>query len=257
MVSATGAPWGEAFLVDDEPGNPIRLEQVDATDFVLRSRIEFLGDMGLSPEAYPDITDEMKAAARMLDNSDRRSDLASVPQFFRWFANPYGEYTPAALIHDSLIVGGEPNAGTLGDDAAADRYFRFLLDAAGVRFFRRWIMWAAVALRTRWAVGGLRRLGLVVWVALSVVGITSFFSAVGDLVLDTGALVDLDPWAVLVISMATPLLVGGLWGRQWGASVVAAVVAPWILPPTLLAAVAYLVYCALEFGGRLLGGLRR
>ncbi|MEM9608911.1 MAG: DUF1353 domain-containing protein [Actinomycetota bacterium] len=245
-------PWGDQFLIDDEPGNPIRLEQIDAKEFVLRSTIEFHGDMGLSRESYPEITEEMKAEARRLD-AGGRSDLASVPQFLRWFANPYGVYTPAALIHDDLIVGGEANAGTLRSDAAADRYFRFLLRAAGVDFFRRWIMWAAVALRTRWAVGGRRRAFLIVWIALSVLGLTAFFSAVGELLFDTGTVLDIDSWPLLIGSAATPFVAGGLWGKQWGASLVAAVAAPWILPPTLLAAVAYVSYRVLELGANVAG----
>ena len=80
------------------------------------------------------------------------SDLASVPPFLRWFTDPYGAYTPAALIHDKLIT-KQPNGGPLKDDAASDRFFRFMLDSVGVPFFKRWIMWADVALRTRYAVG--------------------------------------------------------------------------------------------------------
>ncbi|MEM9037776.1 MAG: DUF1353 domain-containing protein [Actinomycetota bacterium] len=245
------APWGDSFLIDGSPDGPIRLEQADGKEFVLRSDIEFHGDMGLPAEKYPAITDEMRAAARRLD-AGGGSDLASVPQFVRWFANPYGVYTPAALIHDSQIT-KQPNGGSLGSDVAADRYFRFLLDAAGVDFFRRWIMWAAVALRTRGAAGGLRLVGLITWVALSFVGIVAFFSALGDLAFETGTLLDIGPGPLLIASALTPFVAGGLWGKQWGAGLVAAVAAPWILPPSVLAIAGYCIYWVLERAGRLVG----
>jgi hypothetical protein len=142
-------PWGGAFLVNGHPDSPIELDQYTAKDFVFVGTLSFLGDMGLDEKKYPKITEEMKQKARALDGSLLgQSDLASVPRFLRWFELPYGRHTPAALIHDGLIFDGKPNKGALGSDTAADRYFRYMLAAVGVPFFKRWIMWAAVALRT-------------------------------------------------------------------------------------------------------------
>ena len=242
-------PWGSHFLIDGASGGPIQLGQTDASSFRVESRIEFIGDMGLPSEKYPHITDEMREKASVLEPGET-SDLASVPPFVRWFADPYGAYTPAALIHDKLIV-DVPNGGALGDDAASDRYFRFMLESVGEPFFKRWIMWAAVALRTRWAVGGWRRLLLFVWLVLATIGIASFVSAVVDLVADTGTLFDVAPWNLRGISVVTPGVAGALWGKQWGASLVAAVAAPWILPPTILAVAGTVIYLALEQLGRI------
>ena len=47
-----------------------------------------------------------------------------------------------------------------------------------------------------------------------------------------------------------PFVAAPLWGRQYGASLVAAVAALWILPPALLGVIGYLVYQALEAGAR-------
>ncbi|MEO1060009.1 MAG: DUF1353 domain-containing protein [Actinomycetota bacterium] len=245
-------PWGSNFLIDDTTDGPVQLGQLDAKQFVLRSRIEFTGDMGLPAEKYAHITDSMKKDAAILVPGER-SDLASVPPFMRWFANPYGEYTPAALIHDKLIV-DEPNGGPLKDDAASDRFFRFMLESVGVPYFKRWIMWAAVALRTRWAVGGWRRIGLVAWVVLAAIGIWAFGVAAVSIVWDTATPGDIGAWALLGISVVMPFAAGALWGKQWGASLVAAIAAPWILPPTILAVLGTGIYLALEWVGKLVSG---
>lgn len=245
------SPWGSHFLIDETSDGPLKLGQIDAKQFVLGSRIEFTGDMGLPAAKYRKITDGMRNDARILVPGET-SDLASVPPFLRWFTDPYGAYSPAALIHDKLIT-KQPNDGPLKDDAASDRFFRYMLESVGVPFFKRWIMWAAVALRTRWAVGGWRRILLLVWVVTAAVGIVAFGSAVADLVADTGTVFDVAPWTLLGIAVVTPFVAGLLWGKQWGASLVAAIAAPWILPPTVVAVAGTLVYLALEWGGRLVG----
>lgn len=242
--------WGPDFLIDGRIDGPLRLEQVNGREFELRSHIEFTGDMGLDHPSFRDITDEMRADARTLDASVGRSDLASVPRFLRWFADPYGVYTPAALIHDDLIVGGAPNAGTLGNDAAADRYFRFMLASSGVAYFRRWIMWAAVALRTRWAVGGHRRVLLLLWVVVALLGNAAAFALLADVVFGTGLPDVVGRGGLALFAATAPVVAGLLWGRQWGASIVAALAAPWILPPTVLAVVGYVIYAVIERLGR-------
>ena len=60
----------------------------------------------------------------------------------------------------------------------------------------------------------------------------------------TGAVVG-NPWVVLAATLA-PFPFAALWGRQYGAGVVASYTAPWVLPPTLVAAIGYGVYAALE-----------
>jgi Protein of unknown function (DUF1353) len=247
------APWCAAFTVDDSPDGRIRLEQVTAKDFLLRSKLSFVGDMGLA--GYPDITDDMRADARFVDQSKLGdSDLASVPLFLRWFEGPYGRHTPAALIHDYLIMSGEPNGGALKDDAASDRYFRFMLKAVGVPFFKRWIMWAAVAMRTRWAVGGGRRISLVAWLVIALAGVTAFVVAAAAIVTGGEAPGDVDKWALLGVSLVVAVGASVLWGRQIGAGLVAAAAALWILPPTVVAALGYAVYWVLERLARAIGG---
>jgi Protein of unknown function (DUF1353) len=247
-------PWGASFLVDGLPNAPIELDQYTAKDFVFVGNLSFAGDMGLDEKKYPKITAEMKQKARGLDGSLLgRSDLASVPRFLRWFELPYGRHTPAALIHDGLIFNGKPNEGALGSDIAADRYFRYMLAAVGVPFFKRWIMWAAVALRTRWAVRGWRRLTIVLWVILSALGIAAFALAASAIMSGGAAPGDINEWVLLAGALVAPLLAGALWGKQWGASLVTAVAAPFRLLPAAIAAIGYTIYWVLERLGRAIG----
>ena len=84
------------------------------------------------------------------------TDMASIPPFMRWFVNNYGRHSLAAIIHDRLITDGAPNSGVLGSDSLSDCFFREMMGVAGVPWLKRWIMWSAVAMRTRWAARGWR-----------------------------------------------------------------------------------------------------
>ena len=127
-----------------------------------------------------------------------------------------------------------------------------MLQAVGVPFFKRWIMWAAVAYRTRWAVGGFRRAALVLWLLLAAAGIAAFTWAIVALATGGDGPGGLNAWALLGVALAGPLVAGVLWQRQWGAAVVTAAGAPFVLPPAVLAAVGYAVYWVLERAARAL-----
>jgi hypothetical protein len=112
-------------------------------------------------------------------------------------------------------------------------------------------MWSAVALRTRWAVGGIRRLSVLVWLVLSATGITSFGWAVGSATFGWDDPVD--TWALLVVALLLPFVAAFLWGKQYGAGIVAAIAALWILPAAALAGLGYLAYLVLERAAHLIG----
>ena len=149
------------------------------------------------------------------------------------------------------MIVDRPNAGTLGSDTVADTMFREMMKSAGVPWLKRWIMWCAVALRTRWAAGGVRRLSLIAWLVLAITGIASFVSAMGTWVFGWGSVID--PGWLLVIALALPFASARLWGKQWGASLVAAVAALWIIPAAAFALVGFGVYLALEWLARRAG----
>ncbi|MFT3855422.1 MAG: DUF1353 domain-containing protein [Ilumatobacteraceae bacterium] len=172
------------------------------------------------------------------------TDLASIPWFMRWFVNTYGKHTLAAILHDQLI-GDRANSGALGSDTLADRFFREMMGTAGVRWLKRWIMWAAVAIRSRWAVGGIKRAGLILWFLLAIGGIglgaASFGAAAG-----WGHLFGWSGWALLAVAAVLPVVSAPLWGKQFGASLIAAPVAMFLLPAAVLAAVGMAIYLVLE-----------
>jgi hypothetical protein len=248
---------GDAFVVDD-PGGLVGLEQLSEVDFRVTTGFEFK-DLEVRERLITSIVRKRNPsrtaaqATTMVDAActytvkgkppqDVETDLASIPSFMRWFVNTYGLHTLAALLHDNLIV-GEPNEGVLESDTLSDRFFREMLRCCGVRFLKRWIMWAAVALRTRWAAGGIRQASVLIWGLLAAAGITAFVWSLGAF---AGWPHLLAPWWMLVIAVAMPFVAAPLWGRQYGASLVAAVAALWILPPALLGVIGYLVYRALE-----------
>jgi hypothetical protein len=225
--------WRHGFDIDGQAGGPIRLAQVDRRFFELRSRIDYRGDTGLD-NRVPDAT---IAKIRTLDPQERfLTDLGSVPGPTRWFLGAYGEHTPAVVIHDWLIPTSERSGLDGMTDQHADRYLRFMLDEVGVRWLKRWIMWAAVALRTRYAAGGLRRISVVIWLVAALLGLSTFLYT----------LVIGDPSWVTVAAGVAPALFAGLWGRQYGAGLIAGLTVPWLLPPTVLAVIGYAIYWVLE-----------
>ncbi|WP_238418905.1 DUF1353 domain-containing protein [Gordonia sp. 'Campus'] len=258
-------PWlvapASGFVVDDPSGRgEVEIAQVDERQFVVRNAFRFshpaieeylveqLVDRGTTKAEALRAVD---TARTFLPREDNPTDLASIPRFLRWFENPYGLHSLAALIHDELIT-GTANSGALGSDTLSDRFFREMMRASGVPWLKRWIMWSAVALRTRWVAGGARRLSVVVWLLLSVVGIGA---AVGS----SGALLFGWPWPVsspsvsLVLALLMIFVAAPLWGRQWAASLVAAVAALWILPAAIVAYCAYALYLLSERAARTVG----
>jgi hypothetical protein len=100
------------------------------------------------------------------------TDLASIPGFASWLVPKDGRHTQAALVHDAMIVNRAKKElpdfessppGIVVDDAEADAIFRRGMKVSGVPPVRRWMIWAAVAVRTCLLFGTWRqRIGLVV-----------------------------------------------------------------------------------------------
>ena len=245
-------PWRVApnsgFEVDDAHGE-VGLIQIDRTQFrvdrafrftdpaVTEKMVKRLTDNGHTPE---DARKRVDDARTFTPNDENPTDLASVPRYMRWFETAYGLHTLAAILHDNLIV-DQSDGGVLQSDTMSDHFFRKMLKAVGVGWLKRWIMWAATALRSRWAAGGKRRASIVLWLLLALSG----------LVLATTATLTGHPF-VLLAALTLPLAASALWGRQYGAGLVASAAAPWILPPAILAGIGYLIYSVLEWVARTL-----
>lgn len=158
-------PWvvtdGYSGFEVDDPLGRASAAQVDLDHFVLTTGVRFVDEPTIaayrrrlieSGSSSAQAT-EMVDRARHLGPGEVATDLASVPRFMGWFEAPYGRHTLAAVLHDELIK-STPNRGALGSDTLSDSFFRDMLGVAGVPFFKRWLMWAAVAARTR--LGGQR-----------------------------------------------------------------------------------------------------
>ena len=253
-----GVPW-HRWRVAPDSGFEVRnargdlgLVQIDRKRFlvgnefrfgdeaVVTTLIERLVRDGVRPGEARQAVDD---ARTFTPRDENPTDLASIPRYMRWFESSYGAHTLAAIIHDDLIQ-DTPNPPPLHKDTLADRFFREMMKSAGVPWLKRWIMWSAVALRSRWAVGGIRRLSVLAWLLLSATGITSFVWAVGSIALGWGD--PIDTTALLLFALVLPVAAAGLWGRQYGAGIVAAIAALWILPAAVLAGLGYLIYLGLE-----------
>jgi hypothetical protein len=269
-VNDTAAQWSEwvvspTFRVAD-PSGRVGMAQLDDDNFAVTTAFEFVGTAALDDlrkglrraGKVPDVEQAIAKVARFApgDEGPHGTDLASVPPFMRWFVNTYGAHTLAAIVHDRLITDGGPNQGELMSDTLSDRFFRQMMRAAGVPWLKRWIMWAAVAMRTRWAAKGWRRLTLLVWVALAATGITVSAAWFGAVVLGWPHLAGLSPTAMAIVALVMPFVSSALWGRQFGASLVAAVAALWILPGAALAAGGFAVYRTIESGIARFSGTR-
>ena len=261
-------PWcawpvapGSGFEVND-PKGIVGLVQTDPKQFRVTRPFRFtdgtvqkmlvdrlLRDGMTQEEALTAVED----ARTFTPRDENPTDLASIPRYMRWFESSYGLHTLAAIIHDDLIV-DKPNDGALKNDTLSDRFFRAMMKSAGVPWLKRWIMWAAVALRSRWAVGGLRRASVVTWLVLAVVGMGSFGWFIGSWLLDWSH--PGSAWQLLAVALLLPFAAAPLWGKQYGAGLVAAIAGLWILPPALFAGAGYVVYLAIENGLKAAGSKR-
>nr|EMP14268.1 hypothetical protein ISGA_753 [Gordonia sp. NB41Y] len=230
----------------------VGIVQIDPEEFVVLSAFRY-SDAAVEADLIAKLTAKgMSAdeARRRVDTArtftpreDNPTDLASIPQFLRWFENPYGLHSLAALIHDELID-HDVDSGALGSDTLSDRFLRMMMKTSGVPCLKRWIMWAAVALRTRFKAGGRRMWSMIVWLALSVVGIAS--AVVGVVAFCWHPPCPIVHPVLLPLSIILIFVAAVLWGRQWGAGVVAALVAFWLVPAALAAGFGLLAYLASE-----------
>jgi hypothetical protein len=256
--------WSRAFKIFNpagqttpDPRSRIFLEQTGDDSFALQSRLVFTRNTGLNKFVQKGTIrkDTIDDITELRPDQLTHTDLASVPRVFRWLLASYGAHTPAVLIHDRLIGWKKPPEGWR--DTYADRYLRFMLKASGVSLLTRWLMWTAVALRTRWSAPRDRtaqRIGLGLWCVLALVGIAAAVVAVVGLWLGWPALPGSFGWpAVLgswglpaIVALALPIPASALWGRQAAAGLICVVCAPWVFPPAIIGAAGYGFYWVLD-----------
>jgi hypothetical protein len=166
-----------------------------------------------------------------------RTDLASIPSFLGWFARRHGRHTPAAVLHDMLTT-GDPDSlppDVRIDPVSADRIFREAMLASDVPHVRAWVMWAAVAFRTRWVSRPTNKVLLGAWIATAVAG--------------TGVLVygvRRGKPELVALALLAPAPASLLWGRQWVGGLIAGYAFWPVLVGSLPAWTAYKFYEGVE-----------
>lgn len=232
--------WDRFTVTSDGRPSGLRLVQTGPRSFRLDCEVRYHGPLGLEELG---LGREAEDCLRTVDaDTLPHTDLASVPAPFRWWSNTYGVHSPAALIHDRFI--GEPAEGDPGrpdgvTERHIDRYFRFMLQASGVPFFRRWLMWAAVALRTRMT-DWLGRASIAGWVVLTV----------GWWMLAAASALDGRWWSAAgAVALLVPT--AALWGRQIGAGLIMGTVGLLLLlPPSVMSVPFLLLYVFFEALGK-------
>lgn len=229
---------GRFFDVED--GGPLRLElrSVDGRDFTLLRQIGYDSD---------DHAESFTAPADLLTFE---TDLASVPSVFTWLVPRSGLFLPAAVLHDALTRPGE-YIGPEIDRMEADRIFRSAMIGLGTGKVRAWLMWSAVTVTTLWlSPQVLRKLALV-----ATIGIVTVLGIVATLDL-------FDVWNVLpwmgerstpvelaggaLFAVIVPSVLAITWGRAWRAGVILGVALALLLHVTIVLALLYVAYLALE-----------
>jgi len=179
------------------------------------------------------------------------SDLASVPMSLTWLFARYGQHTLAALLHDHLqrhlVTRQNPRDGDPErvQPEEADTIFRRALQQSRVPFLRRWVMWAAVSLRTVFRSGLAGAAAVVLWSLVFVLLGLSW----PVLLLTAAVSPAVDGWLPLVVlagAFLLPLLLSGLWGRRWRTGLISSLALVVVALPALLAGVAGGFYLAVE-----------
>lgn len=210
-----------------------------------------------------------------------KTDLASIPSLAGWLVPKDGRHTPAALVHDAMIVGSDEDPcyeGRKVDAEEADHIFREGMQFLGVKFLRRWMIWAAVSLLTFWLsakdsapVRALNRVRLVLGIlALCIMGLfllpdllnfpaLSSYTPVKsvpvlrEVVRPIKVLWDLEEsgWGAtgrfLTVFGAGLVVYAAVWGRRWKFGLFAAFTLPLITWPMAVGAVSYGIYWLIEF----------
>lgn len=212
---------GRFTSIDGTASARVVVEQRSNTGFVLREGFRYRDD-----DAELDFT--------VLPDDLPETDLASVPWFLRWFIPAYGRHSLAALLHDHLVENGARLTPPVSR-VRADEIFLAALEDLGVPMLRRYLMWAAVNLKTRMNRGGMDRARMQIWIGASLLGTATLLVGViaREPILGLGALI-------------APIAGAFLWWPQFRIGLIAGYGAALLGAPAIAIAVAYTAYAATE-----------
>jgi hypothetical protein len=119
---------------------------------------------------------------------------------------------------------------------------------------RRWLMWAAVAVRTQWKRGGLHAARVFLWAALfGVAALVTWPVALYRLLFSFGLdSVELG-LAAVVLAVVAPVLLSWVWGRRWKIGALAGVAIVFFAVQIVLVLFGLGVYFAVEWLVELVG----
>ncbi|HLS39535.1 MAG TPA: DUF1353 domain-containing protein [Ornithinicoccus sp.] len=225
---------------DWQDGGPLRLElrSIDGRDFTLLRRIGYRSRRYDEPFGVP------------ADPEHFTTDLASVPWMFGWLVPRSGEFTPAAVLHDGLVLPGG-YLGPVVDRTEADLIFREAMVGLGTGRVRAWLMWSATTLGTMWHSRSPLRRALLV-------GLLGTVAVLGVLAtLDLVDVWDVLPWmgerslrdelvGGALGALVVPSVLALSWGRLAPAGVIASVALAFLLHVTAVIVLLYAGYRVLE-----------
>jgi hypothetical protein len=259
--------WAQGYYraADDEPARfVLRRKQelvADRVEYVLEEPIRYVHWDGRS-WIVPD-------PRLPLGSVGFTTDLASIPGFAAWLVPKDGRHTPAAIVHDAMILGpgdrkeyqGIPDDSVVAA-ADADEIFRAGLHYLGVPLVRRWLMWAAVSIHTL-AVGRrpldlLRLVAVALLLLFGALAVPDAFDVPGVVELpgscvlrwEAPGLAESSPTGELarllgLVAMAAAVH-AAVWLRRWRFGLVAGLALPLVAFPLLVPALGYALYLALE-----------
>lgn len=235
------------FFYDPSDGGPLKLEllSINGTRFRVLQRMAYRSDQYDAPFEFPSNLD------------DFRTDLASVPDLFTWLVPRTGDFLPAAVLHDALLV--DDYRGPKVARADADDIFRIAMDELGTGRVRAWLMWSAVSAATMWHSGRLAQrvavagfIGVIVLLgvvaSLDLVDIWNVLPWMGE-----------RPWWIelltgIIAAVVIPAVLALSWGNRWRAGTIAGVSLALLIHVTLVLAALFSFYRFVEF---LVSGRRR
>jgi len=201
-----------------------------------------ISDNGFALEESFDLADD---DGRLLVDETRlkNSNLASIPGWLGWFMRRHGRHTPAALMHDQEVGEAEDIRVPYDARVLADRRFRLALRASGVPPVRAGLMWTAVSFGSRHqtpeegAPDPPRTALLDLWLigAIAGMGLLAYGCHARDAVL-------------ILLALLGPLFGALLWGRMYGAGVIAGFALPLVIAGSVPGILAYHVYWLVERG---------
>jgi hypothetical protein len=180
------------------------------------------------------------------------SDFASVPNFLTWLIPRYGRHTLAALLHDHLQDHLSHAGSDLSEDSElvtsdqADTIFRQAMHYSKVPFIRRWVMWAAVSLRTVFKSGFPGKAAVGMWVLFfTLLGLAWPISLIYTI---TSGNAD---WKIgLILTAAAillPFILCWLWLRRWRLGLVSGLALAVVPIPCIFAVVVGGLYFLIEW----------